>query len=161
MAKKDHHKIAFADPYCSKYAMQVMPFGLINRPFVFIIFIFDMDSTWNFLTNNPCIIVDDGSSIIIIVEKNSWAKAFEVFINFLTYQFKVCLSQNLQLPLKKNFFCPERQGFLGCDNYENDNILTKTKHTLLKAWLSFKIACCIASFQGYLNFYLIYIPYFE
>ena len=73
----------------------------------------------------------------------------------------MCLSQNLSLSLKKTLFCPERIEFVGHDVYENENRPAQSKHSLLKTWPEFKIARDVASFLGFMNFYSLYIPYFE
>ena len=51
--------------------------------------------------------------------------------------------------------------FVGHDVCVDGNRPAMSKHTLLKAWPTFKLARDIASFLGFLNFYSSYIPYFE
>ena len=50
---------------------------------------------------------------------------------------------------------------MGHDVCENGNRPAQSKHQLLKTWPDFKIARDIASFLGFLNFYSLYVPYFE
>jgi hypothetical protein len=85
-----------------------MPFGIVNGPVMFIIFIHDMDSTWNSLarTKGICFDVKLGARIIVD-DIFSWARTFEAFIKYLTCQLEVCMSQNVSLSLKKCLFCPE------------------------------------------------------
>ena len=69
MEEKSAEKTAFAGPFGRKYYYKVMPFGVVNGPIIFIIFIFDMRGDWNILAeeynvkiganNNTRIIIDD------------------------------------------------------------------------------------------------------
>ena len=45
VAKSSQAKLAFAGPCCSKYTHLVIPFGPVNGPVIFIIFIHDLDHT--------------------------------------------------------------------------------------------------------------------
>ena len=45
-------KLAFAGPNGSKYTFLVMPFGPVNGPACFIVFIHDMDTTWKALARS-------------------------------------------------------------------------------------------------------------
>ena len=51
--------------------------------------------------------------------------------------------------------------FVGHDVCINGNHPYQPKHSLTKTWPPFKVARDVASFLGFLNFYSIYIPYFE
>ena len=44
--KNSQQKLAFAGPEGTKFTYLVMPFGPVNGPFIFIVFIHDMDTTW-------------------------------------------------------------------------------------------------------------------
>ena len=49
VARSSRDKLAFAGPNCTKYTYFVMPFGPVNGPVIFIVFIVfthDMDATW-------------------------------------------------------------------------------------------------------------------
>jgi hypothetical protein len=46
VAESSRDKLAFAGPNCTKYTYFVMPFGPVNGPVIFIVFIHDMDATW-------------------------------------------------------------------------------------------------------------------
>ena len=155
-------KLAFAGPNCSKYTWLVMPFGPVNGPVIFIIFIHDLDSTWKALATKRGLTIDETLNTKIIVDDIfSWAKTFEEFMAMLTCQLEVCQSQNLSLSLKKSFFCPQRMEFVGHDVCENGNCPALSKHALMKSWPAFVTARDVASFIGFLIFYSIYIPYFE
>jgi len=122
----------------------------------------DLDSTWKTLACSRKMIIDDTQGTKIIVDDIlSWAKTFNDFIQYLTCQLDVCLSQNLSLSLKKSFFCPDRMEFVSHDICANGNCPAMSKHALLAHWPPFIIARDIASFVGFLNFYSCYIPCFE
>ena len=162
VAKSSREKLAFAGPNCTKYTYYVMPFGPVNGPVIFIIFIHDMDATWKELaTERGIVISDDLGTRIIVDDIFSWAPTFDDFIKYLTCQLDVCISQNLSLSLKKCLFCPDRMEFVGHDVCIDGNRPAMSKHALLKAWPPFKLARDVASFLGFLNFYSSYIPYFE
>ena len=162
VAKSSQEKLAFAGPNCTKYTYFVMPFGPVNGPVIFIVFIHDMDATWKDLASSRGIIFDARTGTRIVVDDIfSWAPTFDAFIKYLTCQLKVCLSQNLSLSLKKYLFCPERMEFVGHDICINGKRPAQSKHSLLKSWLAFRTARFVALFLGFLNFYSTYIPYFE
>ena len=46
---ESHVKLAFADTDATKSTYNVMPFGPVNGPSMFIMFIHDMDITWKAL----------------------------------------------------------------------------------------------------------------
>ena len=124
-----------------------MPFGPVNGPVIFIVFIHDMDATWKDLARSRGIIICDKLGTRIIVDDIfSWAPTFEDFIAYLKCQLDVCLAQNLSLSLKKSLFCPKRIDFVGHDVCENGNRPAQSKHQLLKTWPNFQIARDIASF---------------
>ena len=81
-----------------------MPFGPVNGPVIFILFIHNMDSTWKELAMESGIVFDAATGTIIIVDDIfSWVPAFHDFIKYFIYQLDVCLSQNLSLSLKSAF----------------------------------------------------------
>ena len=45
VAKSSQDKLAFSGPNCTNYTYRVMPFGPVNGPVIFILFIHDMDVT--------------------------------------------------------------------------------------------------------------------
>ena len=162
VAKSSRVKLAFAGPNCTKYTYYVMPFGPVNGPVIFIIFIHDMDATWKDLARTKGIVFDVRTGTRIIVDDIfSWAPTFEDFIKYLECQLEVCLSQNLSLSLKKCLFCPVRMEFVGHDVCQDGNRPAQSKHGLVKTWPKFKEARDVSSFLGFANFYSAYIPYFE
>ena len=52
VAKSSQEKLVFAGPNCTKYTYFVMPFGPVNGPVIFIVFIHDMDATWKYLASS-------------------------------------------------------------------------------------------------------------
>ena len=133
VAKSSREKLAFAGPNCTKYTYNVMPFGPVNGPVIFIVFIHDMDATWKELAKREGVVLNDGIGTRIIVDDIfSWAPTFDVFIKYLECQLKVCMSQNLSLSLKKCLFCPKRMEFVGHDVCADGNRPAQSKHSLLK-----------------------------
>ena len=108
-----------------------MSFGPVNGPVIFVIFIHDMDVTWNNLARTKGIVFNRGTGTRIIVDDIfSWAPTFEIFIKYLECQLEVCMSQNLSLSLKKCLFCPERMEFVGHDVCTDGNRPAQSKHSL-------------------------------
>ena len=104
VAPSSQVKLAFAGPNCSKYTWLVMPFGPVNGPVIFIIFIHDLDSTWKALATKRGLTIDETLNTKIIVDDIfSWAKTFEEFMAMLTCQLEVCQSQNLSLLRRVSF----------------------------------------------------------
>lgn len=68
VAKSSQDKLAFASPNCTKYTYRVMPFGLVNGPVIFIVFIHNMDATWKELGVKRGIVSDDATGTRIIVD---------------------------------------------------------------------------------------------
>ena len=86
-----------------------MPFGPMNGPVIFVIFIYDMDATWKGLATYRGIVIDAKTGTRIIVDDIfSWAPTFDDFIKYLTCQQQVCLSQNLSLYLWRNAYFVQR-----------------------------------------------------
>ena len=139
-----------------------MPFGPVNGPVIFIVFIHDLDSTWKALAVKRGLLIDDSLNTKIIVDNIfSWAKTFDAFIQYFTCQLDICITQNLSLSLKKSFFCPDRMEFVGHDVCSNGNRPAMSKHLLMTHWPAFVTARDVSSFVGFINFYSAYIPCFE
>ena len=68
VAKSSHDKLSFAGPNCTKYTYYVMPFGPVNGPVIFIVFIHDMDSTWKALAMSRGVVFDITTGTRIIVD---------------------------------------------------------------------------------------------
>ena len=110
-----------------------MPFGPVNGPDIFIVFICDLDSTWKALACSHKMITDATQGMKSIVDNIlSWAKTLEDFIQYLTCQLDVCLLQNLSLSLKRSFFCPDRMEFVGHDVCRHGNRPTMSKNALME-----------------------------
>lgn len=159
VAKCSQPKLAFAGTRGSKYTYLVMPFGPINAPAIFIIFIHDMDVSWKQLATDKGLTIDERTNTNIIVDDIfSWAPTFEEAIKYLECQLQACMAQNLSLSLKKSFFFPDRVEFVGHDVCTNGNRPAMSKHALLKAWPKFITVRDVAGFVGFINFYSPYIP---
>ena len=63
-------KLAFTGLKNTKYTYNynVMPFGPVNGPVIFVIFIHDMDVTWNDLARTKGIVFNRGTGTRIIVD---------------------------------------------------------------------------------------------
>ena len=141
VALSSRNKLAFAGPNCSKYTYTVMPFGPVNGPIIFIVFIHDLDSTWKELACSRGIVLDAKASTKIIIDDNfSWARTFDKFITYLNCQLQVWISQNVSLSLKKSFFSPKQMEFVGHDVCLGGNRPTQSKHSLMATWPVLKIA---------------------
>ena len=161
VAKSSRPKLAFAGPDCSKFTWLVMPFGPVNGPVIFIVFIHDLDSTWKDITRSRGILINSHTNTTIIVDDLfSWAPTFDEAIAYLTCQLDVCLSQNLSLSLKKSFFFPHRMEFVGVDVCDDGNRPAMSKHELVKHWPAFVTVRDVSSFVGFMNFYANWIPLF-
>ena len=68
VAKSSQDKLAFAGPGCTKYTWLVMLFGPINSLVIFIVFIHDMNSTWEELARTCSIVFDADTGTEIIVD---------------------------------------------------------------------------------------------
>ena len=100
--KNSQQKLAFAGPEGTKFTYLVMPFGPVNGPFIFIVFIHDLDTTWKANAVKKGIIIDKHTNTKIIVDDiHSWAQNYKTAFAYLRCQLEVCWSQNLSLSLKK------------------------------------------------------------
>jgi len=119
----------------------VKPCGPVNGPTIFIVFIHDLNGTWKALVYDRHLTIDNTLNTKIIIDDfSSWAKTWDEFIIYFTYQLDVCMSQNLSLSLKKSFFYPERMECVGRDVCPNSNRPAMSKHALLERWPRFVTA---------------------
>ena len=163
MSKSYQVKLAFSGPDCSKYTYTVMPFGPVNGPVIFTMFIHDLNSTWQYLAHNCGIIFDAKTGTTIIVDDIfSWVPSFDIAMAYMACQFQVYLSHNLSLSLQKYVFFSRRFEFVCVDCCDNSNCPTMSKRELYyKHWPDCFVARNVASFLGFMNFYSKFIPYFE
>eukprot|EP00984_Skeletonema_dohrnii_P006306 scaffold2258_cov84-Skeletonema_dohrnii-CCMP3373.AAC.7 len=155
-------KLAFAGTKGDKYTYTVMPFGPVNGPAIFIIFIHDMNIGWQELARSRGIVIGPECDTTIIVDDVfSWAPIFQTAINYLRCQLEVCRLQRLSLNLKKCHFFAPRTEYVGTDVCIEGNRPAQSKHQLLNAWPAFRTARDVASFVGFIAFYSKYIPQFE
>jgi len=162
VGKSSQVKLAFAGPGCTKYTWLVMPFGPINGPVIFIVFMHDFSSTWKDLARNRGVVFDASTGTEIIVhDVFSWAKTWPEFMTYLECQLQVCLSQNLSLSLKKCLFCPPCLEFVGIDVDDEGNHPAMSKHEFVRAFPDFIIVRDISSFLGFMLFYSKWVPCFE
>ena len=84
VAKSSQCKLAFAGPEASKYTWTVLPFGPVNGPVIFVVFIHDLDSTWQDLARTRGIVFDPKTGTTIIVDDVfSWAPTFKQAIAYM------------------------------------------------------------------------------
>ncbi|KAL3786998.1 hypothetical protein HJC23_005509 [Cyclotella cryptica] len=160
--KSSREKLAFAGLNTTKWQWNVMPFGPVNGPAIFIAAMHDLDSTWKQLAENEGIVIDDDTNTRIIVDDLwSWAKTLPIALAYLKCQLRTMLAQRLSLSLKKCHFFPKRIEFVGIDVSRDDNRPAMSKHKLLKTWPKPTIIRDIASFVGFAVFYAVFIPFFE
>ncbi|MFN3129889.1 reverse transcriptase domain-containing protein, partial [Roseibium sp.] len=160
--KSSKPKLAFAGTQGDKYTYNVMPFGPVNGPAIFIMFIHDMNSSWKDLAKSRGIPIGRNCNTRIIVDDIlSWASTFDIALKYMRCQFMRCRNQRLSLSLTKSLFFNPRIEFVGQDLCADGNRPAQSKHKLLQSWPTFRIARDIASFLGFINFYSKYIPFME
>ena len=80
-------KVAFAGPDATKWTYNVIPFGPVNGPTVFIFFIHDMGLAWKELALSCNIPIDDDTNTHIIVgDILSWAQIIVVALAYMRCQ---------------------------------------------------------------------------
>lgn len=162
VAKESQAKLAFAGPDATKYTYQVMPFGPVNGPMTFIMFMFDLRSTWNQLAIESGVTIDDDTNCNIIVDDIlCWAPNVTTALQYMECQLQVAQSQNLSLSLKKTHIFPKRFEFVGTDVCHDGNRPAMSKHQLLNHWRKPELVRDIAKFVGFIQFYSRFIPNME
>ena len=122
----------------------------------------DLDSTWKQLAASKGVnIGDDINTKIIVDDLFSWADDEDTAFTYMECQFRVAMSQNLSLNLKKCHFFPKRVEFVGHDICHDGNRPAMSKFELIKAWPKPQIVRDVASFVGFGQFYSSYIPFYE
>ena len=160
--KSSQDKLAFAGPNATKYTYLVMPFGPVNGPAIFIMFMHDIDGTWKEVATSRGIKIDGNTNTRLIVDDCfNWATSFSVALQYMACQLQVCMSQNLSLNLKKCHFFPKRVEFVGYDVSADGNRPAQSKHNLLKTWPYPTIVRDVMSFVGFAIFFSSFIPNFE
>lgn len=162
VAKNFRHKLAFQGPDAIKWTWNVMPFGPVNGPSIFIDFMHDMDSTWKQLAIKREVPVgDDCNTRLIVDDLLNFAQTFKISMAYLRCQLQVAQSQNLSFKLNKCHWFPKRLEFVGVDVTVDGNRPAQSKHNLLETWPTPLIIRDVASFVGFAVFYANYIPLFE
>ena len=109
-----------------------MPFGVMNGPVIFTIFINDMDSEWKALAQkNGINIGPDNNTVIIIDDIKSHAMDYDSAFTYMECQLMVCKMRRLSLSLPKSIFFPKRFEFVGVDIAAEGNYPAKSKHDLI------------------------------
>ena len=82
-----------------------MPFGLVNGPATFIVFIHDVNSSWKELACSYGIVIDkDTNTNIIVDDILSWTKSLTIALVYMECHLKIFQSQ---LSLKKSHIFPK------------------------------------------------------
>ncbi len=155
-------KLAFAGPDATKWTYNVMPFGPVNGPAIFIAFMHNLDFTWKDLARSLGLVIDkDLNTNIIVNDILSWAKSITTALIYMECQLCVAQSQNLLLSLKKSSIFMKQLKFVGINVCIDGNCPAMSKHQLIKHWPKPKIVSDVAKFVGFMQFYLQFIPNFE
>eukprot|EP00956_Cyclotella_meneghiniana_P028883 scaffold68484_cov41-Cyclotella_meneghiniana.AAC.5 len=155
-------KLAFAGPYTRKYTYRVMPFGVVNGPVIFVIFMHDCKADWDELATARGIPLNDGTSTTIIIDdihgcSDSWTHALQ----YLACIFEICLHRNLSLNLQKCHLFTPRFEFVGNDMTEDGIHPAQSKFDLIRNWADPKTVRDISKLLRFANFYGCYIPWME
>ena len=162
VAADSQEKLAFAGPNATKWTYNVMPFGPVNGPATFIMFMHDVDATWKDLAREKGISIDDDTNTNIIVDDIlSWALDVKRALVYMRCQLAVAQSQNLSLSLKKTHIFPERFEFVGTDVCPDGNRPAQSKGEFLRTWPQPYSVRCVARFVGFVQFYSRYLPWME
>jgi hypothetical protein len=139
-----------------------MPFGPVIRPIIFIVFIHNVDSTWNSLAHQHSISINEDTNTNIIIDNIlSYAKTLLIAVLYMECQLQVAQSQNLSLSLKKLHIYPTHFEFVGINVCPEGNHLAMSKHQLLQHWPTPIIVCNVAKFVRFVQFYSRFIPNFK
>ena len=118
MEKQSALKTAFAAPDGRKYFYKVMPFGIVNGPTIFVIFIFDMRINWNNLAREYNIKIGPNNNTRIIIDDTyMFIETYLNEINYLRAVLEISKRYNLSWKLKKVFILP-RKGRILLDTIE-------------------------------------------
>ena len=162
MEAKSALKTAFAAPDGRKYFYKVMPFGIVNGPTIFVIFIFDMRINWNDLAREYNIKIGPNNNTRIIIDDTyMFIETYMNGIGYLRAVLEISKRYSLSWKLKKCSFFPERVEFVGHDRRADGNSPAASKIPLLRTWPDFTIIRDISSFVGFSGFYSDYIPWYE
>ena len=159
---ESQEKLAFAGPYTRKYTYRVMPFGPVNGPVTFVIFIYDCKADWDELAIERGIDVGNGTDTVIIIDDiHGIAKDWDTALRYLEAMFDVCLRRRLSLNLRKCHLFTPRFEFVGHDIAEDGNHPASSKFDLLRRWPNPVTVRDVASLIGFCQFYACYIPWLE
>ena len=159
---QSREKLAFAAPYTRKYTYNVMPFGPVNGPATFVVFIHDCKADWDDrAADRQLSLNEDVASTIIIDDIHGMARDWDKALSYLRCKFEVCLRRRLSLNLKKCHLFSPRFEFVGHDVATDGNHPASSKFDLVKNWPDPKTVRDVAALLGFAQFYACYIPYLE
>ena len=162
VAAESQTKLSFAGPDATKYCYNVMPFGPVNGPAIFITFIHDIDSSWKADARDEGVIIDEDTNTKIIVDDIlSWSTILSTALAYMECQLRRAQCENLSLSLRKTHIFPKRFEFVGIDVCIDGNRPAMSKRQLLLHWPGPEIVRDVAKFVGFILFYGRYIPHCE
>ena len=162
VSKESMEKLAFAAPYTRKYTYRVMPFGPVNGPATFVIFVHDCQADWNDMAISQGVDVgNDTGSTIIIDDIHGRGFNWEHSLVYFKCQLAVCMRRRLSLNLKKCHLFTPRFEFVGHDIADDGNHPAESKFDLVKNWPDPITVRDVAGLIGFGQFYSGYIPFFK
>ena len=97
--------------------------------------IHDVDSVWKEEATSQGIQVGRGIGATIIIDDIlNWAKYFQLALQYISCQLRICKAYRLTLSLKKSHFFPKRVEFVGIDISPDGNRPAMSKHELPNHW---------------------------
>ena len=107
-SKETREKLAFQCPDAIKWTYNIMPFGPTNGPAMFVTMIHDVDSVWKEEATSRGIQIGCGVGTTIIINNIlNWAKFFQLALQYISCQLRICKVYRLTLSLKKEPFLPQ------------------------------------------------------
>ena len=155
-------KLAFYGPDHIKYTWNVMPFGPLNAPPVYITFMLQLRSIWTRRAReHPSLRSAFYGSNQIVDDTLIWSNSISAIFTFLEIVLQVCTEFRVSLKLKKCTFFDPRLEFVGIDLSANGHLPAASKYSLINSWPLPECQRSLTSFIGLCGFYNRFIPWFE
>ncbi len=124
--------------------------------------IHNLNSAWKDLAKSLGVDVNNDTNTNVIMDDIfNWASSFNMALQYMEYQLRICKAYHLTLSLKKSQFFLKQFKFVGIDVLPDGNRPAMSKHQLLEHWPKPEYIHDVASFVGFLQFYSAFIPFFE
>ena len=155
-------KLAFYGPNHIKYSWNVMPFGPLNAPPVYITFMLQLRSMCTRRAReHPSLQSAFFGSNQIVDNTLLWSNSIPAIFTFLEIVLQTCMEFRVSLKLKKCTFFDPRLGFVGVDLSANGHLPAASKYSLITSWPLPDCQSALTSFIGFCGFYNRFIPWFE